>query len=507
MQVQSSLRLALAALAIIATLVLIAVFMLATDTALSLWQQLGQLSPWAAMGYLVLMVIIALAGMVFAWRLWRSPASPTSSDKPPETLQRGQVEQELLTLKDQGIDTQAAQHELNTLDHRQQDEHFYVALFGTISSGKSSLINALSEQTQQSTSVLGGTTQQAHASQWLLSAPDNQGDAVQVELIDLPGFAQVDAEQLGAQAQQEASRAHVVIYVCDGDLTREQFTALNALLKLNKPLIIALNKSDWYSPTELAQLQQRLQEYLPNDALWSLVTVQAARSELLTIIDAQGEEQQQRRQSPARTEALRQQLYTLLVQDPETIQQRLQHSALSLAQEQLQASAQQHRAERAQQLIQHYSRRAMIGALAAVAPGTDLVIQGALGTALVRALCQLYEVPVRDVDIDQFLQQSGQGLRRNTSITLAVAGNALKAFPGLGTIAGGLVHALAYGMIFHSLGQALAQSLQQASSTQQRWQPEQGAAVFEEQLIGHLETPAKALVRTAVEQFQQQQQR
>ncbi|MCG8463442.1 MAG: hypothetical protein MI750_01155, partial [Xanthomonadales bacterium] len=295
--------------------------------------------------------------------------------------------------------------------------------------------------------------------------------------------------------------------VCDGDLNREQYQALQALVSLGKPMVIALNKSDWYRPEELAQLQTRLQEYLPDDALWSLVPVQAASSELVTVIDAQGEAQEQRRRVPARIDALREQLYTLLVSDPQDILQRLQHSALHLAQEQLSLSQAQHRSERAQQLIQHYSRRAMIGALAAVAPGTDLVIQGALGTALVRALCQLYEVPVREVDIDQFLQQSGQGLRRNTSITLAVAGNALKAFPGLGTIAGGLVHALAYGMIFHSLGQALAQSLQQASATQQRWQPAQGAAVFEEQLIGHLETPAKALVRTAVEQFQQQQRR
>jgi hypothetical protein len=38
-------------------------------------------------------------------------------------------------------------------------------------------------------------------------------------------------------------------------------------------------------------------------------------------------------------------------------------------------------------------------------------------------------------------------------------GNALKAFPGLGTLGGGLLHAVAYGLIFDSLGRAVSQTL------------------------------------------------
>ena len=40
-------------------------------------------------------------------------------------------------------------------------------------------------------------------------------------------------------------------------------------------------------------------------------------------------------------------------------------------------------------------------------------------------------------------------------LSLAVAGNGLKAFPGVGTVAGGLVHAVAYGLIFDALGRSL----------------------------------------------------
>ena len=66
---------------------------------------------------------------------------------------------------------------------------------------------------------------------------------------------------------------------------------------------------------------------------------------------------------------------------------------------------------------------------------------------------------MRDVDVDDFLARAGGLVRTTTSITLAIAGNALKAFPGLGTLGGGLLHAVAYGLIFDSLGRAVTQSL------------------------------------------------
>ena len=94
---------------------------------------------------------------------------------------------------------------------------------------------------------------------------------------------------------------------------------------------------------------------------------------------------------------------------------------------------------------------------------TDLVIQGALATALVRELAAIHRLPVRDIDVDAFLARAGGLVRTTTSITLAVAGNALKAFPGFGTLGGGLLHALAYGLIFDSLGRAVAQTLAQTA--------------------------------------------
>ena len=69
---------------------------------------------------------------------------------------------------------------------------------------------------------------------------------------------------------------------------------------------------------------------------------------------------------------------------------------------------------------------------------------------------------MRDVDVDGLIANAGSLVRTSTAVTLAIAGNALKAFPGLGTVGGGLVHAVAYGLVFDSLGRAVAATLSQA---------------------------------------------
>jgi hypothetical protein len=114
------------------------------------------------------------------------------------------------------------------------------------------------------------------------------------------------------------------------------------------------------------------------------------------------------------------------------------------------------RQRRSDETVRRYTRRAMVGAMAAVAPGSDLVIQGVLATALTRELAKIHELEVRDLDLDAFLVRAGGLVRTTSTLTMAVVGNALKSFPGFGTLGGGLMHAVAYGLIFDSLGHALA---------------------------------------------------
>jgi hypothetical protein len=166
-------------------------------------------------------------------------------------------------------------------------------------------------------------------------------------------------------------------------------------------------------------------------------------------------------------------------------------AVLLLASEKLDQARQRHRQEQADELVSRYSRRAVLGALAAVAPGSDLVIQTVLATQLVRELSRVYDVPVKELQVDSFLQLAGSRLKNMTAITLAIAGNAMKAFPGLGTVSGGVVHAIAYGMIFDSLGKAAAATLASRGALR----PYPAAVAFEELLHENLESGALRFAR------------
>jgi hypothetical protein len=100
-------------------------------------------------------------------------------------------------------------------------------------------------------------------------------------------------------------------------------------------------------------------------------------------------------------------------------------------------------------------------------------------------------VPVKELQVDSFLQLAGSRLKNMTAITLAITGNAMKAFPGLGTVSGGVVHAIAYGMIFDSLGKAAAATLASRGSLR----PYPAAVAFEELLHENLESGALRFAR------------
>jgi len=113
----------------------------------------------------------------------------------------------------------------------------------------------------------------------------------------------------------------------------------------------------------------------------------------------------------------------------------------------LSKAKQDHRNKEAEKIIKSSTKKAVFGALASVSPGSDLVIQGVLGTQMVKGLCGLYDVPVRQLDIDNLLDFSTDQMKKSVPLLLAVAGNGMKAFPGIGTLTGGFTHAIAYGLI------------------------------------------------------------
>ena len=78
---------------------------------------------------------------------------------------------------------------------------------------------------------------------------------------------------------------------------------------------------------------------------------------------------------------------------------------------------------------------------------------------------------------------------------LAVAGNGLKAFPGIGTVSGGLTHAVAYGLLFDAFGRALVRTLVEQGDLNQK----QALANLDEALGEPLPARARRIAAMAID--------
>ena len=455
--------------------------LLATDTALSVWQRLRVAPLWLQVAYTLVLVLISSATLWFSWRWLKPDKKPSPGEV--RNMDPLSLQEELVESASAGVDVSAVVEEIREQKRRKQSGEVFIAIFGEISTGKSSLVKALLPKADMQADPRGGTTQHVTHYRWQAGS----GDAVII--ADLPGFNLDDDPEI----LEEARRAHLVVLLCDSDITRSQMTQLESLLAMQKPLVVALNKIDRFSTSEAHSIAENIAQRtaIRRDDVVFIQT--GGHEEVIRLLSDGGEETITRERSQD-IEPLRHALQRKLDGNIELMEQLRDTAVLLLAAEKLEQARDIHREQQADELVQKYSRRAVVGALAAVAPGSDLIIQGLLATRLVQALCKLYGVSVKDVEVESFLRLAGGRIRKLTAITLAITGNALKAFPGIGTLTGGLIHAVAYGMIFDSLGRAAAETL--ASRGELR--PYPAARIFEEMLNDNLEAGAIRFAKIAL---------
>ncbi|MEL7311396.1 MAG: GTPase [Pseudomonadota bacterium] len=466
-----------------------------TDRALSLWERLSDAPTGLRYGLLASFLMVGAGLGLFFWRLlFRRSKPPKTSSKvlrDPQSLQTRADE-----LAQQGADTQLAQQTLADLAAAANDE-LDIVLFGAVSTGKSSLARALLPDAIVEVSPVAGSTTEVQRFAWEAS------NGATIRIADLPGLEAIGGE-IDERMMEEARRAHVVVFVTDGDLTRQQTEALQKLRSVGKPMIVSLNKADRYDDSSLAALKtsiaNRLEARNQRDGIAPVLVVTIAGGEQDVLVsDEHGNEQKQTRARGAEVQELVLALEELIGGDLQTIHALRHHALLDLAEEQLALAEQTYRQRRAEEIITDTTRKAVIGALAAVTPGTDIVIQGYLGTDLTRRLCRLYGEDPRELEISRFLDLSQSRVGKVLPITLAIAGNGLKAFPGIGTIAGGLVHAVAYGLIFDAVGRGLAMSLAEAGALR----AQQAADCVADQLDGDLKRDVQRIARLALDHWRE----
>ncbi len=494
MKLDRFIRIVVALLILLVFIVAIGAMLFLTESALNVWDRLVE-GPGAVLyGYVAVMVALVITAFWLVWRLViRRKIRPEKQKAAPGRLTQEDIRQRLSEAETSGVDVSAAQAELQELASRQGTGAVHLCFFGEISTGKSSLIKALVPDADVSVDVVGGSTTDIRHYRWC----NETGD--EILLTDVPGTAGHE-EGFDEIATQEARRSHVVLFVCDGDLTRAEKQAVESLVAFGKPLVLIMNKSDRFDAEEQAALMQRLLEHL--DDMGSaverdrVVAVSAGGEVDVVQRSADGSEEIIRRQRQADIGVLVVAINRVLDDTADTMDHKRDRAVFRLAADKLADAEAQYRVQRSEQIIRSATRKAVFGSLAAVSPGTDVLIQGYVGTMMTQELCKLYGAAPRDLDVEEFLNLSQSRVGRALPLSLAVAGNGLKAFPGIGTVAGGLVHAVAYGLIFDALGRSLVLTL----SRHGELVPDVAADEFEEGISEHIEAGVRRVAEMALDE-------
>ena len=193
--------------------------------------------------------------------------------------------------------------------------HLHLAAFGRVSTGKSSLLNALIGREVFSVSPLHGETRQSEIQAW------SEVDAGGVYLIDTPGLDEAGGADREALAREVAGRSDLVLFVLDGDITDTELRALQTLLAQGRPVLVALNKSDMFTQDEQVTLLKSLREKLDGIVDGNNVIAVAARPRPQTVVRVadDGSEVRSERERDPDVEALKLRIWEILDAEGKTL--------------------------------------------------------------------------------------------------------------------------------------------------------------------------------------------
>jgi len=247
---------------------------------------------------------------------WRSPDqkrnAKTGTEADQQLLQANRHLRELL--EDTSIPSAVRAglsrefDEIDAISRKLRDEEIHIAAFGRVGVGKSSLLNALLQRDVFSTSPLHGETHKESRASWRTL---KQGHLI---LIDTPGIDELDGAGREQLARDISRRADLILMLCEGDLSKTEFNALQELCGARRTVLLVLNKSDRYSRVELELLMQRIRERCASFLSPDRVIAAAAepRPEIIIQPVGDGTETEFRRQRDADISQLKGELWDLL---------------------------------------------------------------------------------------------------------------------------------------------------------------------------------------------------
>jgi GTPase SAR1 family protein len=234
-----------------------------------LWQLSYWLPEWLV-GPLLLVVVVAV-GLAVAQLGWpwlralrrggatgeRPPVERASSRREAAARNLEAIDHTLEQVRD-AVERQALRQERERMREELERGDVVITVFGTGSTGKTSLIRALLRELVGSVGAPMGSTREPRRHRLRL-----RGLSRAVILEDTPGI--LESGEGGWEreeaARRQAARADLLLLVVDGDLRAAEWDVFEALASLGKRLLLVLNKCDLRGEREeerlLALLRRR----------------------------------------------------------------------------------------------------------------------------------------------------------------------------------------------------------------------------------------------------------
>lgn len=412
-------------------------------------------------------ILLGLTVTVF-WKLWSATrakqAQRQRQAKNPSQLsaeeQRQEVADNLASVGELGADATISddvKRQLKSLaakvEQKQLSHKLEIVAFGTVSSGKSSLLNALAGRDAFQTDPRGGTTVQRQEIPW----PGND----RVLLVDTPGLGEIDGEEHIAVAAEAARDADLVLMVVDGPLRQSEYKLLARLGDMEKRVLLCLNKGDWYEPADqkklVGQLAGLVKEYIPAEDVIAVRAQPVMRTRVRVLPD--GQEIQEQVREPPELGALADKMLAIVRRDGTDL---LLANLLLQSRGLLDEAKQKVRESldrRAWEIVERYTWGA--GAAAAVSPFPvlDLFAGSAITAKMVVDLAQVYRQPLDFNAAVTLLSQLGKNLVAILGVNLAapavtsVIASLLKGtVPLAGQFAGGLLQGIVQALVTRWIG-------------------------------------------------------
>ncbi len=356
-------------------------------------------------------------------------------------------------------DYDAVQSMLDKLDHG----HLHLSVFGRVSTGKSSLLNALIGEQRFSVSPVHGETKHFQMQAW---DEENVGG---VFLIDTPGLDEAGGEERESLAKEVAARSDLVIFVVDGDITDTEFAALKTAISEGRPILVALNKSDLYTHDERAALIQSLRSKTQGviDPAHIIAVAANPRPQLILDVDHQGNESETHRRRDPDIAALRLKLWEVLESEGKTLAALNASLFAADLSDQVGRRILIARGELAEKLLRTYCVSKGIAVAFNPVPVADLFAAAFIDVAMVVHLSKVYDLPLNRKEAGSIIKviMAESAALMGTVWALHFISSALKVGTvGLSTIlTAGAQGAIAYYSTY-LVGQAAAEYLAQGKS-------------------------------------------